>query len=246
MSFSPFENEWRATVIEDRNGNLITVNYDWRGDITNITDTLGRVITFNYDANANLSTITQSWAGQPLPHTWATFGWGTLSMQPSFGGQVVGTHSGEVVPVLSQVGLSDGSRHTFEYTSAGQVNLIRRYTSDNVQRSYLAYDYAPASDYIPRITQTRVWAQDWTGVNGVPAEVVTQYSEPGDGSHQLVAPDGTVYKEFYGGTGVSPVWQRGLVLQTEVWSGGVRQKWTTTAWTQDNTSVSYQTNPRGD
>jgi hypothetical protein len=29
-----------------------------------------------------------------------------------------------------------------------------------------------------------------------------------------------------------------------VWSGGVRQKWTTTAWTQGNTSVAYQLNPR--
>jgi hypothetical protein len=29
-----------------------------------------------------------------------------------------------------------------------------------------------------------------------------------------------------------------------VWSGGVRQKWTTTAWTQDNTSVGYEVNPR--
>ena len=31
---------------------------------------------------------------------------------------------------------------------------------------------------------------------------------------------------------------------SESWSGGVKQKWTTTVYTQDNTSVSYQTNPR--
>jgi len=55
----------------------------------------------------------------------------------------------------------------------------------------------------------------------------------------MIAPDGTIYKEIYG-TG----WQKGLTTQSEVWSGGVRQKWTTSAWTQDNTSVSYQTNPR--
>src|SRR6185369_10259582 len=29
-----------------------------------------------------------------------------------------------------------------------------------------------------------------------------------------------------------------------VWSSGVRQKWTTIAWTQDNTSVGYEVNPR--
>ena len=73
----------------------------------------------------------------------------------------------------------------------------------------------------------------------MPSEVVTQFIDPGDGSREMISPDGTTYKEFYG-TG----WQRGLTMQSEVWSGGVRQKWTTAAWTQDNTSVNYQTNPR--
>src|SRR5688572_13301161 len=59
------------------------------------------------------------------------------------------------------------------------------------------------------------------------------------GACVLTAPDGTVYKEYYG-TG----WQKGLTTLSEVWSGGVRQKWTTTAWTQDNTSVGYEVNPR--
>ena len=73
----------------------------------------------------------------------------------------------------------------------------------------------------------------------MPSEVTTQVNLPGDGSHQMIAPDGTVYKEFYGSG-----WQKGLTTQSEVWSGGVRQKWTTVAYTQDNTTVSYQTNPR--
>ncbi|HKH21928.1 MAG TPA: hypothetical protein VKB53_13860, partial [Gammaproteobacteria bacterium] len=37
---------------------------------------------------------------------------------------------------------------------------------------------------------------------------------------------------------------RGLTTLSEVWAGGMLQKWTTNAWTQDNTSVSYETNPR--
>src|SRR4029079_15272858 len=78
-----------------------------------------------------------------------------------------------------------------------------------------------------------------TGVNGVPSQVTTQYSVDPDGAYVLTAPDGTVYKEYYG-TG----WQRGLITLSEVWSGGVRQKWTTTEWTQDNTSVAYEVNPR--
>src|SRR5262249_33672396 len=48
-----------------------------------------------------------------------------------------------------------------------------------------------------------------------------------------------IYKQFYG-----PSWQRGLVTISEVWSAGVRQKWTNTYYDQDNTSVSYPTNPR--
>ena len=238
LTYGPLALEYRCTQIKDRNGNYVSVNYDGWGHILNITDTLGRVINFNYDSYANLLSITQSWNGQT--HNWATFGWSTLNMQLGFSGvSVVGTYSGETIPVLTQVGLDDGSYFTFQYTGAGQVNLIRRYTSDNVQRAYTAYDYATTLDDCPRIIDTRVWADNWTGLNGVPAEVVTQFSEPGDGSHQMVAPDGTVYKEFYG-TG----WQKGLTTQSEVWSGGVRQKWTTTAWTQDNTSVNYQTNPR--
>ncbi|HMG74994.1 MAG TPA: PKD domain-containing protein, partial [Pyrinomonadaceae bacterium] len=238
MIFGEANNEWHCTQIEDRNGNLINVNYNGQGDITTITDTLGRVINLNYDSNSNLSTISQAWSGQPL-HTWASFGWSTFAMQASFGVEVVGTHGGESIPVLTQVGVDDGSRYNFEYTGAGQVNVVRRYTSsDNVQRSYMAYDYA-GSDDCPRITDTRAWAENWNGINDVPNEVVTYFSEPGDGSHQMTAPDGTIYKEFYG-TG----WQKGLPTQSEVRSGGVLQKWTTTSYVQDTTSVNYQTNPR--
>src|SRR6185312_4233304 len=72
-----------------------------------------------------------------------------------------------------------------------------------------------------------------------PAQVTTQYGVAGDGACVMTAPDGTVYKEYYG-TG----WQKGLTTLSEVWSGGERQKWITTAWTQDNTSVAYEMNPR--
>jgi YD repeat-containing protein len=241
MSYVKLQADWHCTQIEDRNGNLISVNYDWRGDIANLTDTLGRVITFNYDGNANLISMTQTWSGQT--HTWATFGWGNLSMQPDLPG-VVGTHSGDVIPVLTQVGLDDGSLYAFEYNPNGQVNLIRRYTSDNVQRSYTAYDYTASADSSPRLTGQRVWAENWTGINGVPNEVVTQFADPGDGSHVMTAPDGTVFKEFYGGTGSSPAWQRGLPVRSEVWSGGSQQKISTIAWTQDDPNINYQTTPR--
>jgi len=241
LEFQSFNSEWRCTQIKDRNGNYMTVNYDWLGHIANVIDTLNRTITFNYDTNANLLSITQSWTvdGSSQTHVWASFGWTTKTIQPSFSGvMVVGTNP-STVPVINQVGLDDGSRYTFEYNAVGQVNPIRSYRSDTVQRNYTAYDYDSPADDCPRLVDTHVWAENWTGINGVPQEVATIYGAPGDGSHTVTTPDGTLYKEFYGSG-----WQRGLTAQTEVWSGGTRQKWTSNIWTQDNTGVNYQTNPR--
>src|SRR5881398_170506 len=79
----------------------------------------------------------------------------------------------------------------------------------------------------PGFLSGMIWADWWNGNNGVPAEVVTQYGHDGDGACRMTAPDGTIYKEYYGSG-----WQSGLTTQSEIWSGGVRQKWTTTQWTQ--------------
>jgi YD repeat-containing protein len=244
MSYAKFQDEWRCTQIKDRNGNYLSVSYDWLGHISSITDTLGRVITVNYDSKANQTSIDQTWNGQT--HTWATFGWGTVNIQTSFSGVAVsGAPNGTIIPVLTMVGFDDGTYCKFLYNGAAQVTRVTNYASDsnpftdNHPRNYTAFDYG-AGDDSTRLIATRVWAENWNGINGVPAEVtVQQFSLPGDGSHQLLAPDNTIYKEFYG-TG----WQKGLTTLSEVWSGGVKQKWTTVTWTQDNPGVSYQTNPR--
>jgi YD repeat-containing protein len=151
LSYLKFNNEWRCTQIKDRNGNYITVNYDWLGHITTIIDTLARTITFNYDTNANLLSITQMWTvnGVPTTHTWASFGWATKTLQPSFSGvMVVSAPNGSVVPVISQVGLDDGSKYTFEFNAAGQVNPIRSFGSDNIERAYTVYAYDPAGTIV--------------------------------------------------------------------------------------------------
>lgn len=240
-------NEYRCIEIKDRNGNHIVVNYDWRGDIQNVTDTLGRVITFNYDANTNLSSITQTWNGQTPPHTWASFGWENLTMQPTLAG-VVGTHSGETIPVLKMVGFGDGTYTKFLYNTHGQVSRITQYASDsnpatdNHSRNYTAFDYDSATNDCPRLTATRTWAEYWTGLNGVPTEVTTYLGVEGD-SRVMTAPDGTVYKETYAGS-ADAAWMRGLTKSSEVWSAGVQQKLSTIGWTQDNTGTSYKVNPR--
>src|SRR5262249_43873145 len=208
------------------------------GQLTGITDTLGRVISFNYDSNANLLSITQSWNGQSS-HQWVSFGWGTRTMQSSFtSGLVVGTANNNVLPVITQVTLNDTSYFTFDYTNSLQVSAIHNYFGAT-ERNATTFTYETPAGDVPRLLDSRLSARNWTGINGVPSQVITQYSVGSDGSCVLTAPDGTVYKEYYG-TG----WQRGLTTLSEVWSGGVRQKWTTTAWTQDNGSVGYEVNPR--
>jgi YD repeat-containing protein len=183
LSYQSFNNEWRCNQIKDRNGNYISVNYDWLGHIATITDTLARTIIFNYDTNANLLSITQSWTvnGVATTHTWASFGWTTKTLQPSFSDvMAVGAANPSTIPVLNQVGLDDGSYHTFEYNAAGQANLIRSFRSDNIERARTTYDYdSPAAD-CSRLIGTRVAAENWTGINGVPSEVATQYADPGE------------------------------------------------------------------
>lgn len=241
LSFSEINGEWRCVETKDRNGNYITVNYNSLGRITTITDTLNRVITFNYDGNSNLLSITQSWAGQPS-HQWASFGWDTRTMQYSFSDPnlrgVIGTKNGAVLPVITQVTLNDTSHFTFDYNNPLQVSAIRNYFGA-LERHATIFTYdTPAGD-APRLSDSRLSGHNWSGYNNVPSQVITTYSVAGDGACVMTTPDGTVYKEYYG-TG----WQKGLTTLSEVWSGGVKQKWTTTAWTQDNTGVSYEVNPR--
>ncbi|HEU4837636.1 MAG TPA: hypothetical protein VFS90_24615, partial [Pyrinomonadaceae bacterium] len=119
-----------------------------------------------------------------------------------------------------------------------QVSVVRKYFG-TVERNATSFTYETPGSDVPRLISSSVSAQNWTGLNGVPSQVTTQFGVAADGACVLTAPDGTVYKEYYG-TG----WQRGLTTLSEIWSAGVRQKWTTTAWTQDNTSVGYEVNPR--
>jgi YD repeat-containing protein len=238
LSFVEINNEYSCTQVKDRNGNYITVNHNALGRITTVTDTLGRVINFNYDINQNLISITQSWNGQPS-HQWAAFNWDTRTMQSSFSGAaVIGPANTTPLPVVTGMTLNDTSQITFDYNNSLQVYLIRDYFGA-LQRSETTFTYETPGSDVPRLVDSRISAHNWTGINGVPSQVVTTYSVAGDGACTMTTPDGTVYKQYYGSG-----WQRGLTTLSEVWSGGVRQKWTTTAWTQDNSSVAYEVNPR--
>ncbi|MCA1634024.1 MAG: hypothetical protein LC802_09990, partial [Acidobacteria bacterium] len=195
-----------------------------------------RVVTFTYDDNHNPLSITQSWGAQT--HTWATFGYGAVTVQHGFSGlSVRGPASGQAINVLTQVGLPDGSRYQFDYNAYGQVAKITRLSADGNQLSYTAYDYGAGANDCPRVSGRRDWALDWN--NG--AEAVTAYAYAGDYSWgAATAPDQTLYKEVFATAG----WQAGLTTGTEVWVGGVKQKYTDTGWTQDDTNLAYRLNPR--
>lgn len=245
IGYGSFANGWQATSVEDRNGNVLTINNYWWGEIANITDTLGRILNFNYDGNANLTSITQSWSGQQQPHTWVTFGWGSKQLHPSFSSQVVGTFDGDTIPVLTMIGFADGSYSKFGYNDYAQVSQRTHYASDSNPQTdshplnWTIYIYSPAGADCPRVSEQRVSAENWTSVNDLGPYALTQFSDPGDGSRQMITPDNTVYKEFYGSG-----WQHGLVTSTQVITGSTIQKSASTSYVQDNLSVNYKTNPR--
>jgi len=116
MTYALIGSEYHCIEIKDRNGNFIAASYNSNGRLTSITDTLNRVISFNYDSFQNIISITQLWGG--ATHTWATFGYSNIQIRTNFAGlTVVGPPNGTMIPVLTRVGLHDGSSFTFEYTS---------------------------------------------------------------------------------------------------------------------------------
>jgi YD repeat-containing protein len=265
LSFALMNGEFRCTQVKGRNGNYVSVSYTADGRITQVTDTLGSAVTFGYDSYQNLIKIEQQWkreteanqTGVDELHTWATFGYTNLTLQPSFSNlAVVGEQPGTVVPVLSQVGLDDGSYYKFYYNQWGQVWKATHFAADSAVNgvpqdthalSYTRLDL-PGSDLqgatpqtdCPRFTQQRAWVEN--GVMDQSAELTTAYSlwSPDMLSCDTTAPDGTVFRDGYG-TG----WQKGMTLRAEVLSGGQTKKVTTTLMEHDGgTGALYPTNPR--
>ncbi|HEX7318020.1 MAG TPA: S8 family serine peptidase [Pyrinomonadaceae bacterium] len=246
FNFAPGAPGISCSQIKDRNGNYITINYA-NGRVSSMIDTLARTVNFNYNADNLIGSITQSWNGQT--HTWATFGYGNLAMNAGFSGLSYFGPTGSI-PVLTQIGLDDGTRYNFDYTPWGQVWKIRHHAQDGHLLSYIGYNlpgsqwepYALQTD-CPRFTEQHDWAEYWNN----DAEAVTLYSvDPNSAGgeqpawSQVTTPDGTTHKETFATTG----WQKGLTTGTEVKVGSTVLKSTAIAWTQDDTTLTYAKNPR--
>jgi YD repeat-containing protein len=256
---------FQCTEIKDRNGNFITINYDGSGRIDKIIDTLAREIKFNY-TGSDLTSITQTWTmnNQQQPtYTWATFVYADQPIQTSFSG--VTPVSPSTIRALTRVNLPDGSHSDFDYTTWGQVWKIRQYatSTDDYLLNYQAYNLrgspmlATGSEPdCPKFSERHDWADNWNrDSQGNPQEAVTLFADPspatipdigGSGTlTQVTYPDQTYQKVYFGSTATSPGWQNGLALLTEGYDvSGPRQRWAITTWTQDDTNVSYQLNPR--
>jgi RHS repeat-associated protein len=247
FTYPPGVGAIRCTQIKDRNGNYLSIGYNANAQANAITDTLGRAVIFVYSGDY-LSQIVQTWNGQT--HVWATFGYGNVTMSTNFPGMSYLGPQGSIT-VLTQIGLADGTRYNFSYTSFAQIYKITHYAADQHPLSYTGYNL-PGSDWLgltaqsdcPRFTERRDWAENWNDDQAV----ITYYTvDPNSAAgeqpawSQVTMPDGTIYKELYA---TAANWQKGLTTGTEVWAGGVKKKWTTADWTQDDTNLTYPKNPR--
>jgi RHS repeat-associated protein len=284
--------EYRCTQIKDRNGNYITINYDpgipagALGRPTSVVDTLGRVLSFNYDEQKYLRSITQWWRRESNTgatvienRAWATFDYELITVQTNFRNPsnnnplIVHGPGASPIPMLSKLGLPDGTKYEFVYTVWGQVHQIKRLAPDGHLLARESYNLptdtvAPQSD-CPRMSERRDWAQDWN--NG--AEAITNYAETKN--HTWLMPDqswhtGTmtqasspIYYVFEGTPRTNVAyrvvqrtyahatgWDNGLPLLERTYQQRVSDGYETlrrtvwTNWTQDNTSVNYPINPR--
>ena len=268
LSYAWLGAEYNCTQIKDRQGNYLTINYTPTGRIDTIVDTLARSIKFNYDAAGALTSITQLWnqgAANQVTHTWASFTYTNTTIQTNFTGlSVYGPAS---IKALSSVTLADGSHSDFSYTSWGQVWKVSGYAADNHLLGYRSYNLpqtaANAQTDCPRFTERRDWAQyfngDTDGTVAANEEVVTLFAVPvsdswtmPDGTPQsgtraqVTEPDGTSSKLYFiGAAGTTSGWRRSLPALVNTYdSAGALQRQAMTTWTQDNTAVSYQLNPR--
>jgi YD repeat-containing protein len=164
---------------------------------------------------------------------------------------MVGAQNGQTIPVLSQVGLADGSVYSFDYNTYGQVYTIHRYApttatpssfpDDYTQLSYVTYDLprdgSGQQNDCPRFYTRTDWANNWNNNNVVNTTFAGDLNSWGS----VTTPDGVTYKEFFGAVGT---WQRGLTVRSESWYNKARKKYSTFSWTNDDLTVSYPLRPK--
>ncbi len=267
MTYAWILGAYRCTEIKDRNGNKITIGYDYNGSLQTITDTLGRILTVYRDTTTGYpSSIKQNWGGgvngegTPIEHTWATFAYTTTNpVDTDFHTSlaVVGPPDGMNHPVLDKITYPDGSSTKFEYNGYLQVKKVSNIAADstthilNSTETNLASPGTSLTD-CPRFTQTSTVTENFNGGNPVTVTNSTPTAASfslqggtltGSGARIDVSltghPDGLYSRTYVGSSG----WKEGLTLATEDCVGtncSDLKRWTWTDWAQDN---SHPTDP---
>jgi hypothetical protein len=263
---------FRCTRITDRNGNYIKMAYDQDfGVLLTVTDTLGRVITIGYDSQSYPTTITQTWkenngAGtNTTTHTWASFTYATETVSTSFSGLTnLGPPNGTVIKVLDKITNADGSYTKFHYNGYIQVEKIENFADDDHLLNHVRTSIeglnsqSAAQSDCPRFLWTKTYAENFKSGSEVTIDNTAPASDTftahgGSESSSMVKvtvsghpTSGFNTKTHYGPSG----YKEGLIIGTEDClstsncTGTNRVRWMWTSWTQDNTGVSYITNPR--
>lgn len=112
------------TVIKDRNGNFIRINYGTGGQITSIVDTLGRTINFQYDADGHLRVIKVPGFGSGPEREVVNFHYRFLQRAHSFSGQGNTTEQVKVITAIYYPGTKSGKR--FSYSSYGMIYKVEK------------------------------------------------------------------------------------------------------------------------
>lgn len=267
MSYEWKAGAYRCSKIKDTNGNYIDIMHNAQGLLTKVKDTLEREINVNYDAELYPVSITQNWKdnnglGSTVTHTWATFTYEPIYVNPIFDSAftIHGPSGNAPVKALKSIVRPSGNSTYFYYNDYGQVKEVRDIAADSQAhvlskvRTNLETVSGVQTD-CPRLMQTKVSTENFNGGGDV---VINNYLTPNQpysvdsvwktGTEIKVQMDGhpheAVTKTFVEPSG----WREGLPILTEDWAneglGLVRKRWTWTQWAQDDESLSYVLNPR--
>lgn len=265
MKFEWNVNAYRCSEIKDRNGNFITIFHDANGLLRKITDTLGRDINVIYDPQNNPSSIRQNWKtgngdGSATEHIYASFYYKYIQINPSFDSSltVSGPASGSSIRVLNYISYSSGSYTYFDYNNFGQVSKVTNYAADNHVLNYTTTNLETPGTTAdcPKLTETKTYVENFNGLNGIPAETITQNTFTEDQSCPVAglnvpatkvtvsvvgAPHDVISTLWYHPAGS---WREGLEFASQDFGDNIERRWTATSWTQDNSSLTYIQNPR--
>ena len=158
---------FRPTLIEDSNGNLITINYlkNTNIAISSVTDTVGRVVNFFYDSTGTMLQCITTASNCATPNTQTySFSWNTnyvlnFGFTQSVGAQL---QSGvTTLNVLTGVQRPDKTSVTFGYGDWGIVNHVTELSASGSMRSSASYNFPTANAGIlsanPSYTQQTVF-----------------------------------------------------------------------------------------